>query len=714
MGFDAKFETCQNMDSETELENGKTLIPEIKKECTTSDDNTRQKPTFKCKEPGCKKTYNSKSGLLHHEKRVHCSEPIEYFCYVCSRGFIEKTKLRRHLMVHKAVSEKIVYPCPYDGCTKSFLHERNLTPHIRAFHEGKKFSCTYPDCNKLFSAKCNLEYHLKIHEKKTVSGNVICNVCKKTLKNEENLQRHMMAVHKMSETYYCDKCNRRFKRASKLKKHVAYHEKLTEDDDSLHCNLCNAQFKMKFYLLKHIKDHEDCPEKINCTCNICFKHIMGMTQFQKHMLQHQIPTERKEAAAISKVQKFKNDYKKKTQDAVFTCDLCKRDFKEKSKLVRHMSVHMKTSLRRVYPCTENNCSKQYYTSWGLSYHLKYGHTGDAVENEKSNHDRRFSAEDATSVEPNKLIKENSKITDDPVSNLIKRLTRHKVKELKLKSDSKNVPSLCDMSKHHKEKKRKKVDDNCASISDVVTKKHKKKEKEKQNYCEYSSVFATATRGHKKKKKYKRINSEWKMKRNDKKEECANGDYSLVSDVANEGEVTMKKSEYSFAVANMCEVIHTEIKDESDIQRPKQEETNRLDESSHRLVIVASRKWVSKRNNLEDSEKKRDNSLCSKQEKEGGQLKRTDRFCKIEGQNISTENDNFVSSTITDNNCNGHSISNNCLLQNHISEEEGERQRICANKQEKTHYVQIYAFRYPVCLPQWICMMLEAWKGRYQQ
>lgn len=89
---------------------------------------------------------------VHDHKSFRCTYPG------CNGVFLDKNKLRRHIIIH--TGEK-PYKC--DICGKRFGLEFNMKIH-RRIHSGEKpYSCKYPGCNRGFNQKTNLAVHEKTH-----------------------------------------------------------------------------------------------------------------------------------------------------------------------------------------------------------------------------------------------------------------------------------------------------------------------------------------------------------------------------------------------------------------------------------------------------------------------------------------------------------------------------------------------------------------------
>lgn len=66
--------------------------------------------------------------------------------------------------VHLRDSQTEDFQCPYLDCSKKYKYKKNLTFHIKTFHE-KTFSyvkCTHEGCETTLNSKKNLKQHVKI------------------------------------------------------------------------------------------------------------------------------------------------------------------------------------------------------------------------------------------------------------------------------------------------------------------------------------------------------------------------------------------------------------------------------------------------------------------------------------------------------------------------------------------------------------------------
>uniref|UniRef100_A0A8C5DM03 C2H2-type domain-containing protein n=1 Tax=Gouania willdenowi TaxID=441366 RepID=A0A8C5DM03_GOUWI len=125
-------------------------------------DSTRKKTKMsdsgKKAEIECKssKTQISSFQQIFSKLKIHPGEK-PFKCDLCSKCFIQKSYLRRHLRLH--TREK---PFKCDVCSKCFTHMANLQSHVVMHKEEKPFKCDV--CSKCFARKSNLQSHVNMHK----------------------------------------------------------------------------------------------------------------------------------------------------------------------------------------------------------------------------------------------------------------------------------------------------------------------------------------------------------------------------------------------------------------------------------------------------------------------------------------------------------------------------------------------------------------------
>ncbi|XP_036910981.1 zinc finger protein 42 homolog [Sturnira hondurensis] len=117
-----------------------------------------------CPYRDCKKPLKNRDSLRKHVLLVH--GPRNHVCAECGKAFAEKSKLKRHFMVHTGERP---FQCTFKGCGKRFSLAYNLRTHVRTHTGEKSFLCTFDGCWKGFAQSSNLKCHLLTHTKPKTS-----------------------------------------------------------------------------------------------------------------------------------------------------------------------------------------------------------------------------------------------------------------------------------------------------------------------------------------------------------------------------------------------------------------------------------------------------------------------------------------------------------------------------------------------------------------
>mmetsp|Transcript_42357 Transcript_42357/g.59322 ORF Transcript_42357/g.59322 Transcript_42357/m.59322 type:complete len:160 (+) Transcript_42357:358-837(+) len=101
--------------------------------------------------------------MRNHIRKFH-STPEEVECKECGKKLRSgENGMTQHLRVVHGHSPPS-FPCPVDGCEKSFTRNSNLKTHIKTFHEKRKdFRCSFEGCEKAFAHKISLQKHEHQH-----------------------------------------------------------------------------------------------------------------------------------------------------------------------------------------------------------------------------------------------------------------------------------------------------------------------------------------------------------------------------------------------------------------------------------------------------------------------------------------------------------------------------------------------------------------------
>lgn len=141
-------------------------------------------------------------------------------CPHCDQSFPYPSLLERHKLVHTGVREHL---CPI--CSKSFNRKSTLTEHHKRVHEvekpkrDKETVCL--PCGLRFRYPANLRQHkLAMHNEG--AGAFQCATCSKTFKRPDYLKQHQL-VHTGVRAYHCSYCSRSFKQPGQLYTHTRTH-----------------------------------------------------------------------------------------------------------------------------------------------------------------------------------------------------------------------------------------------------------------------------------------------------------------------------------------------------------------------------------------------------------------------------------------------------------------------------------------------------------
>lgn len=122
-------------------------------------ENCRKKPMEKtalC--TYCGESFVNKCSLDVHTRRHLDLRPFE--CEKCDQKFFTRLQLQRHQSAH--VTEPQWFPCPVEGCGKSYLQSSYLKYHHRQKHSEATLKC--PHCDKMFTTERYRAYVLTMDQ----------------------------------------------------------------------------------------------------------------------------------------------------------------------------------------------------------------------------------------------------------------------------------------------------------------------------------------------------------------------------------------------------------------------------------------------------------------------------------------------------------------------------------------------------------------------
>merc|ERR1712008_201551 len=284
------------------------------------------------------------------------------------------------------------------------LEEDPLNSDMLTLHEEKKeYNCFV--CHKIFGKNRSLEEHMSdahkgitmpIHEENKLYE---CNICNKRFGGRYDMKKHIETVHEgkkkheVMKEYKCFVCDKIFKTNKKLKGHMsfAHKEKLAvhEKKKKYGCITCKKSFGKKFEMKKHIESfHNTIPIGVNSISRKAQDILRESLKFDSAIETHSMniagTPEKKEKSAKIEVKLLKMDpsddksdmkkhiesvHEEKNKHTI--CNICKKGFAEKAKLIAHnASFH---EGKKPHSCPTCEASFDYPAS--LKKHIATVHDG---------------------------------------------------------------------------------------------------------------------------------------------------------------------------------------------------------------------------------------------------------------------------------------------------------------------------------------------------
>ncbi|XP_065225384.1 zinc finger protein 37-like isoform X2 [Planococcus citri] len=307
----------------------------------------------------CGTKSSSKRDWTRHQQQEH-SKP--FHCQVCNKQFAHKSRFIAHGLTH---SEKKDYKCSI--CDARFKHNFSKLKHERMHAKGGCFEC--PDCGKKFSDKHHLIRHLRLHSGVKPFS---CQTCGKSFTRKDHLTQHQR-IHSKEKPFKCRICNKHFSHQGAKAEHERFHVKVPlpskvvvqmQDSLSYCCDFCGIKFSCKRDWTRHQHQHTK-----PFHCQVCAKQFPNKSSLIKHGLTH---SENKPFKCRLCDVRFKSNTSKLTHERVhhvegarFECAICGVKVLYKGHLVTHLRVH---SGEKPFSCQK--CSKRFSLKCNLIKHQR--------------------------------------------------------------------------------------------------------------------------------------------------------------------------------------------------------------------------------------------------------------------------------------------------------------------------------------------------------
>ncbi|XP_066480451.1 ras-responsive element-binding protein 1 isoform X2 [Tiliqua scincoides] len=174
-----------------------------------------------------------------------------------------------------------------------------------------KSSYTCPLCEKICTSQHQLTMHIRQHNTDTGGTDHSCSICGKSLSSASSLDRHML-VHSGERPYKC--------------------------------SVCDQSFTTNGNMHRHMKIHEKDPNGTTSTPPSMLKRRRLST---KRKLSQESEMDKEERSPAKKVveEPQSGEGQKKTEEEIYRCPVCFKEFSCKYGLETHMEAHPDTSLR---------------------------------------------------------------------------------------------------------------------------------------------------------------------------------------------------------------------------------------------------------------------------------------------------------------------------------------------------------------------------------
>ncbi|KAM9835800.1 uncharacterized protein ACBR49_019498 isoform 2-T2 [Aulostomus maculatus] len=294
----------------------------------------------------------------------HNSQRVAHKCPQCSKCFIYRSQVIRHLRTNKSCGSTLKTLATANVPTRPGSQEEESRPPESRVPEPRPVrSHACFQCAAVFRSKAELLSHQRSHRTRPIYQ---CGQCDKEFHHLSSLTNHKQ-THLDRGGFTCSSCDKVFKSSKERDAHRLQHRL-----PDLSCTVCSQAFNSQTQLLRHLQTHSVEGAEPSYSCRFCDQTFSGVTQLRIHQRTHtfrsyQCDQCNKTYGSLTGLQSHRASH---NADSRYLCPQCGKRFKTRDGLEGHLRTH---TGERPYRCPY--CPKDFTALAGLNVHVRR-HTGE--------------------------------------------------------------------------------------------------------------------------------------------------------------------------------------------------------------------------------------------------------------------------------------------------------------------------------------------------
>ena len=335
-----------------------------------------------------------KQHAIYGKQGMQCIEcDILYWSMAQLREHIERNHMISRVFEHHYVNT-VKQAHEYHECKECktfFVSSSKLNRHLESVLRNEKFTCN--DCGKQFTREDNLLRHVKALHETISSDKPTCKFCEETFNCHINLKRHLKNILDKNGNvkYACTKCEEEFCTAKFLAAHCRTMHS-SEEDLNMHitsvhipethvCDICSKSFSREDNLIRHQKikhssqnigkqvHHPESTDSDMFKCEFCSTIFTIKTNLQNHTKNIYNSDRTVKNICDQCEKKFCTGKQLKAHillhQTTISCERCGQTFTLKKSLDLHIKTRINTSC--------NQCGNSFCNIISLKKHMKGAH-----------------------------------------------------------------------------------------------------------------------------------------------------------------------------------------------------------------------------------------------------------------------------------------------------------------------------------------------------